>query len=121
MATALTHVKQFISAGFDMAQWGVRRNAIPYGPTGTIAQNNSAELSRIFTVKTADVSVPEADVVPITGDDGLRGSFLFASNQPISFTMGVRLATCLQIAGHKHLRGRAVLGTECAGAGQSDV
>lgn len=89
MTTALTHVKQFISAGFDMAQWGVRRNAIPYGPTGTIAQNNSAELSRIFTVKTADVSVPEADVVPITGDDGLRGSFLFASNQPISFTMEV--------------------------------
>lgn len=89
MATALTHVKQFISAGFDMGQWAVRRNSIPYGPTGTIAPNNSAELSRIYTVKTADVQVPEGDVVPITGDDTFRGSFLFASNQPIAFTMEV--------------------------------
>lgn len=89
MATALTQVKQFIAAGFDMAQWGVRVNGIPYGPTGTIAQDNSAELARLFGVKTADVSVPEADIVPITGDDGLLGSFLFASNQPIQFTMEV--------------------------------
>lgn len=86
----LSDIKQFISAGFDMAQWAVRANGgYHLGPTGSIAQNNNAAMSRLYGVKTADVTIPEGDVVPITGDDGLLGTFIFASIDPITFTMEV--------------------------------
>lgn len=86
----LSNIKQFISAGFDMAQWAVRASGgYHLGPTGTIAQGSHAAMSRLYGAKTADVSIPEGDVVPITGDDGLLGTFIFASTDPITFTMEV--------------------------------
>lgn len=84
-----TNVKQFISAGFAMAQWARTDGPYPYGPTGVLAQGSGAELARLYGVKTADVSVPDPEVVTITGDDGTLGIFTFPSNELPSFILEV--------------------------------
>lgn len=87
---ALSNIEKFISAGFDMAQYAVvDSSGYMKGITGTIAANGTAAMGRVFGAKTADVQVPEADRVPITGDNGLLGTFLFPSIEPISFNMEV--------------------------------
>lgn len=84
-----TNVKQFIGAGFAMAQWARTSGPYPYGTTGSLSQGTGAELARLYGVKTADISIPEPDVVTITGDDGPLGIFTFPPTDLPSFVLEV--------------------------------
>lgn len=82
-----TNVRQFISAGFAMAQWARTNGPYPYGVDGQMSNGDTEELLRAYGAKTADVSVPEPEVVTITGDDQALGIFTFPSNALPSFVM----------------------------------
>ena len=85
-----TNVRDFTSAGFDMAQVaGLINSVIPGGLEGSVASDTTEYVQRFYGVKTANMQLPEANRVPVTGDDKLLSVFLFVSQDPVTFTLEV--------------------------------
>jgi len=88
------NINTWIAAGFSSG-WYMLLDSDGYaaGASGTVSTGSAgAAGGRILGVQNADVSIKEPDTVPVSGDDGVLGSFLFAPNESPSgtFEVGVR-------------------------------
>lgn len=82
------NIRELITAGFDQMQIAVLdSNGWPAGIAGSVSAGNVASMRRFGGVKTANVQIPEIPIVSVTGDDGLLGTFQFASNEPRQFDL----------------------------------
>lgn len=83
--------RKVIAAGFYDAFFGISdTNGFLVGNTGTAPTAGVAAgspMGRIDGVKVADVSIVEPETVPVTGDDGTLGQFVFEAAGLPSFTL----------------------------------
>lgn len=84
---SLANIHRLIAAGFARVDCHrTDSGGLPAGSTGTIvAGATGAAPFRIKLVKTANINVPAADGVPVTGDNTLAGTFIFPSIAARSF------------------------------------
>lgn len=83
------NIKKFISAGFDRVYYARLDGAgYAFGTTGVFVTGASgAVMQRLDGVKTADVAIPEPQVLQATGDDQALGTFIFPPNELPAFTL----------------------------------
>lgn len=86
MATTITNVGRWISGGFAEAQYSVSTSGRPYN-SGTLTAGNSSGMTLLAGAKTANVQIPQAEILQIPGDDGVRGVIQFPGNALPSFDM----------------------------------
>lgn len=74
--------KKVISGGFSLMQYArAHTTGYPAGTTGTIANGGDAGMSRLYGVKQASVSIPEAVRATQTGDDNPQGSLVWPTTE----------------------------------------
>ena len=72
------NVAQFTSAGFDRMEYGVLDpDGYFIGTSTALANGADAGSGRLLGVNTADVSIPEPRIVPVTGDNGAISQYQF--------------------------------------------
>jgi hypothetical protein len=85
------NVSEYIAAGFERLEYHQLDSAgIAAGASGSISTGaTGAPAARILGVKTSDIVIPEPDIVPITGDDGPLGQFIFPSTTTPGFNIDI--------------------------------
>jgi hypothetical protein len=87
MSVNLDNVIRYISAGFKRLD-GHRLdgNGLPAGLTGSVTPGaQGVGAFRITAVQTANVNIPTATLVPVTGDNDPQGTFAFSSDAARGF------------------------------------
>jgi hypothetical protein len=89
----MTALNRIISAGLQEAYYAFvdsSGNLIGSTPTRPAAGNQTGSgPTRLFGVKTLPTTIQSPDIVPVTGDDGVRGTFTFKSGNANSVTLGI--------------------------------
>lgn len=87
------NIKQVIAAGFDrMYYWRVGSDGYIIGSTGTApaaGNTNGSGAAKADGVKTAEIAIPEGQVVQVTGDNQALGTFIFPPSELPSFNIEV--------------------------------
>lgn len=95
-------VEQFIAAG---TQWhffgfldtsGRLLGSTTTAPTAGTSTNGG--MARVKAIKSANPTVPPPDVVPVTGDDALQGTFVFDSTEAQTFEVSASIFNQSQLA-----------------------
>lgn len=86
MATTITNVSRWISGGFAEVQFSPSTSGKPYN-SGTLTAGNIAGTTVLKGAKSANVQVPQAEILQIPGDDGVRGVIQFPGNALPSFDL----------------------------------
>ena len=86
MAATLINVSQWISGGSAKAQYAVSSSGRPYD-SSSLTAGNSSGMTDIEGFASASISFPEARLLQIEGDDGVRGSIQFEGAELPSFEM----------------------------------
>lgn len=86
MATTLTNIARWISGGFAEAQYAVSSSGRPYD-SATLTETNISGTTVLKGAKTANIEIPEAEILQIHGDDGVRGVIQFPGNALPTFNM----------------------------------
>jgi hypothetical protein len=86
MATTLTNVSQWISGGFAEAQYTRSSSGRPYN-SATLTATNIVGTTVAKGAKVANVEIPEAEILQIAGDDGIRGVIQFPGNALPTFDL----------------------------------
>lgn len=90
---AFDNVAQVIAAGFRRGQLAlINDDNYPMGLTGTLAAGEMVGLTHLGGVRTANLSIPEATRVVVTGDERAIGAFLFPPDQLPVFDIEVAIA-----------------------------
>jgi hypothetical protein len=85
MATSLTNIDQFLTAGFERAQFVVSSSGLPYETIPTAG--NGSGMSILYGANAANITLPSAEILQIPGDNGVRGAIQFASNALPTFDL----------------------------------
>lgn len=84
------NVDQIIAAGFEELLIGINdSDGYPIALTGTLAPGASAGLSRFVGVQTANVNIPQANRVPVRGNNRVSGVFIFDPGETPTFEIEV--------------------------------
>lgn len=86
MATTITNVSRWIAGGFAEAQFAISSSGRPYN-SGVLTPGNIAGMTVLKGAKTANVAVPQAEILQIPGDNGVRGVIQFPGNALPAFDM----------------------------------
>ncbi len=86
MASTLTNISQWISGGATKLQYAISSSGRPYNASALTAGNDSG-MTDVDGFRIASFSFPEARTLQIEGDDGVRGSIIFAGNTTPTFTL----------------------------------
>lgn len=83
----LNNVHDYISAGFARLDFHRLDSLnLPAGVTGSVTPGAvGVPAGRITAVKTANINIPTAEVVPVTGDNAPQGNFVFPNSQARQF------------------------------------
>ena len=77
-----TNLKQFIAAGFERAHYAVLDSAgVAIGTSTSLANGSDSGVGKLEEIQTANIQIPEPQIVNVPGDDGVAGIFLFAPNE----------------------------------------
>lgn len=85
MASSLTNISQWLSGGFERVQIVLSTSGRPYG-TLPSAGNNSG-MTIVKGANAANITFPQADILQIPGDNGVRGAIQFAGNALPTFDL----------------------------------
>lgn len=85
MAATLTDVAQWIAGGFQEAQFANSTSGIPY--TSSLSAGNIAGTTVLKGAKSANIEIPEAEILQIPGDDTVRGVIQFPGNALPTFDL----------------------------------
>lgn len=86
MATTLVNISRWISGGAAHAQYSVSSSGKPYN-SATLTAGNISGMTGLAGFKTANVQVPQAEILQIPGDDGVRGVIQFPGNALPTFDL----------------------------------
>ncbi len=86
MAATITNVGRWISGGFAEMQYSVSTSGRPYN-SATLAAGNIAGMTVLKGAKTANIQIPQAEILQIPGDDGVRGVIQFPGNALPTFDL----------------------------------
>lgn len=86
MATTIANVGQWISGGFAEVQYSISTSGRPYN-SATLTAGNIAGMTTVKGAKTANIQIPQAEILQIPGDDGVRGVIQFPGNALPTFDM----------------------------------
>lgn len=86
MATTITNVSRWIAGGLAEAQYAISSSGRPYN-SGTLTAGNIAGMTVLKGAKTANVQIPQPEILQIVGDNGVRGVLQFPGNALPSFDM----------------------------------
>ncbi len=83
----LVNIKRYTAAGFARLDFHVLdTKGLPAGYTGTCTPGaTGCPAARMFAVKTANINIPTATVVPISGDNAPDGTFIFPNEAARGF------------------------------------
>lgn len=83
----LVNIKRYTAAGFARLDFHVLdTKGLPAGYTGVCtAGATGVPAARMFAVKTANINIPTATVVPISGDNAPDGTFIFPNEAARGF------------------------------------
>ncbi len=114
---SLANVTQYISAGFQRLDFHrLDTNGLPAGVTGVITPGAAgAAAGRILAAKTANVNIPAATAVPVTGDNVLQGAFIFPNETPRSFDIDFAADDFLDRAAFQNIKTRNIGNLSFAG------
>lgn len=80
------NIARWIAAGFNRMHYAILDGAgIAIGTSTSLAAGSDSAAGRLFNVNTANVSIPAARTVPVEGDDGIAGSFIFPFAEVVTF------------------------------------
>jgi len=88
MATTLTNVSRWISGGFSEVQYQVSTSGKPYN-SATLDATEIQGTTVIKGAKSANIQVPQAEILQIPGDNGVRGVIQFPGNALPTFDLVV--------------------------------
>lgn len=86
MAATITNVGRWISGGFAEMQYAISTSGRPYN-SATLTAGNIAGTTVLKGAKTANIQIPQADILQIPGDDGVRGVIQFPGNALPTFDL----------------------------------
>lgn len=86
MATTIANVGQWISGGFAEVQYSISSSGRPYN-SATLTATNISGMTVLKGAKTANIQIPQAEILQIPGDDGVRGVLQFPGNALPTFDM----------------------------------
>lgn len=86
MGTTITNVGRWISGGFAEVQFAISTSGRPYN-SATLTAGNIAGMTVVNGAKTANIQIPQAEILQIPGDDGVRGVLQFPGNALPTFDM----------------------------------
>ena len=83
----LVNIKRYTAAGFARLDFHVLDSkGLPAGATGVCTPGaTGCPAARMFAVKTANINIPTATVVPISGDNAPDGTFIFPNEAARGF------------------------------------
>lgn len=83
----LVNIKRYTAAGFARLDFHVLDSkGLPAGATGTCTPGaTGVPAARMFAVKTANINIPTATVVPVSGDNAPDGTFIFPNEAARGF------------------------------------
>jgi len=85
MAASLTNVSQFITGGFERVQYALSSSGLPYGTAPS--PDSGQGMTIVEGAKAANPTLGDAEVLQITGDNGVRGAIQFPSNSLPTFDL----------------------------------
>lgn len=86
MASTLLNINRWISGGFQEAQYAVSSSGKPYN-SASLTAGNSSGTTVLKGAKAANIQIPNADLLQIPGDDGVRGVIQFPGNALPTFDL----------------------------------
>lgn len=86
MATTLANVSRWISGGFAEVQYTRSSSGKPYN-SGSLTAGNIAGTTVLKGAKSANIQIPQAEILQIPGDDGVRGVIQFPGNALPTFDL----------------------------------
>lgn len=87
MAATLLNIDKWISGGFTRVQWAVSSSGRPYDTSNAPSAGNGVGMTILYGATSANVNFPQAEILQVPGDDGVRGAIQFAGNQLPSFDL----------------------------------
>lgn len=85
MASTLTNIGQFVSGGFSRVQYTLSSSGLPYG---TLAAAGSGQgMTIVEGAKAANPTLGNAEILQITGDNGVRAAIQFPSSALPTFDL----------------------------------
>lgn len=86
MATTLTNVSRWISGGFSEVQYQISTSGKPYN-SATLDATEIQGTTVAKGAKSANIEIPEAEILQIPGDNGVRGVIQFPGNALPNFDL----------------------------------
>lgn len=86
MASTLTNISQWITGGASKVQYAISSSGRPYD-SASLTAGNSSGMTDIDGFRTANITMPQATILQIEGDDGVRGTIMFEGTQLPTFDM----------------------------------
>lgn len=86
MATTLENISRWISGGFAEVQYQISTSGKPYN-SATLDATEIQGTTVLKGAKTANIQIPEAEILQIPGDDGVRGVIQFPGNALPTFDL----------------------------------
>lgn len=87
MASPLLNVDQFVAAGFERAQFAISSSGLPFNTASPPAQDAVVGMTILQGAKAANPTLGAAEILQITGDNGVRASIQFPSNANPQFDL----------------------------------
>lgn len=85
MASSLTNVAQWVQAGAALAQYTQSTSGLPYGSAPS--NGSSVGMTTLAGFRVANLNIPQADILQVQGDDGVRAVLQFPGNALPTFDM----------------------------------
>jgi hypothetical protein len=90
MASTLLNLSRWISGGFAEAAYAISSSGRPYDASTAVEATTGADVYGMTVLKgakTANIQIPQAEILQIPGDDGVRGVIQFPGNALPTFDM----------------------------------